>query len=341
MKSFILSCIVGIIVFLFFPFDVHGLTISSSIQNWDLNTDLSFTFGTITGDSSNGITYQHNVILQSASQPDITISSVDTTTFSLSDYSFSVGDDIILTETFDAIVDSNATPGYHSFSVIPGEFSYGTTPSSVQSYMTTNYQPVNSLNGSLLVLNEVNQNSVPTGNRVLDGMYFIDSTDNKIEEISQGIINIPSYCVKYTTHIKGNIANEYGTFSMSFPNSNDDFSFSVSSLTSSHTVSDKSLSFLDTVFSQSGEVSYLDSSANDDYTITIQEENNSSSLDDALVLEGDEFCLYMNVDALLNADGSNTGLFYRIFPFALLSGILLFVLFFTLYQNKNGLNNNR
>ena len=71
-------------------------------------------------------------------------------------------------------------------------------------------------------------------------------------------------------------------------------------------------------------------SADNDYAITILENNEAESFDDALDIDGNTFYLDYTVIAEKHVDSSDTGLFYNLWPFIvmiLFGGAFLFFFF--------------
>ncbi len=306
---------------------------TTTVENWHQyvenrqNVDYAtFYRGSYTTDNSLLVNY--SVYLMCPNQSEQLL---DDSSFNFGNYCSGDGD-VVIREEFvvDVDNDSSATIGTHTFSITPSVVAFDNVPydispsTTLQNFVYGDYDRVNSINGSAIVVNELDSNNVITGRHLLHSATLYDSNDNKVTDFDFGTVHIPSYCVNYTTYIKGNLAETGGSFHFYY-NSDVLFSFSADTPVFNYYFDGDYvvLDMLEAAYNQEFEVTYgTGNPASSNYTVTVTEDSNAGTFEDALDINGNKVCLNMSVEAFSEVDSSNTGLSYLLKPFIIILCII-------------------
>ena len=329
-----------VLVWLLLPFSVwaepNTITYSTTIQNWKPNNHLSII---ASNDFPSGVT----------SSWVLDCDGVDVPLTKQSGYVFAnvsnTCDDAVFKETVSFTGMTPTNLGLNTLTMTPATFDRSASENAslstrVQTYMFSSL-PVPNVPVYYFVLNTVDNDGNIIGNPYIRDIYFSDD-DEKTTEMDLGMINLPNYELSLSFVLKGNIANPNGNFYLTYDQAmnHQDQELAYRNLNGPVVLEDLTLSqlygFYDD-YSDYIEFGYGLDEPSQDYEISV--DNNTAGANDfdtSLVLDGNTFSLDYVVSAMAQVDGSDTGLFYNIWPFIiiLLVGVGAFFLFFFRHKKK-------
>ena len=321
---------------LLFPFGVHAegktLTYKTTISNWKANNELYIVPATY----PEGVTTSWKLVCDG----------VDAVTFDVEEGTIFAGvdgdcPDAEFVETVDFTnmtsvdlgLSTNNTIRPATFDQTKGVLNVPKVTNLAFSGLTTSFYPI-----TFYSLNTVDDDgNILTGPRVQD-VYFTYGEGEKTTEQNMGSILLPNYAVQFNYQVKGNIANPNGTFIVDYVQS--EFVHTTNYVLNG--TEEDNIAFLPiplnwfqsfyTNPSSVFEISYgFDGEPDANYIISpIVGAESLDTIEDELEISGNTFILERDVSATLHTTNSETGLFYNIWPFAImiLFAGLFIVLFF-------------
>lgn len=304
---------------LLLPFSVHAegktLTYKTTISNWQPNNSLYV----IPATYPENVTYTWKLECDDES---IDLDEAEGEVF--------IDIDNTCTEAkFVEIVDfTNMTPDNVGFStnndIAPSSFDQtkgvldvATVTAFAFSGLETSYYPV-----TFYSLNEVDDEGNIIGGPYVEDVYFTNDNEKTVEQ-NLGSILLPEYAVRIGVNVKGNIANPNGTFFITDVDSGDvhtiDNDLSVTntkeiplSLEQFKTFYMSPYTVLDIQYGFDGE-------ADTSYEISpMVTHDDLENIEQSIEIDGNTFYIGTIVSATLNGTNSETGLFYNIWPFAIM-----------------------
>ena len=332
-KSFqlIIFILLGVLLL---PFGVHAegktLTYKTAISNWKENNKLYIVPATY----PEGVTTSWKLVCDGE----------DAVTFNVeAGYVFEGVDGDCPNAVFVETVDfTNMTPSALGFTtddtIAPATFdqtegvlNVPTVTSLAFGQLITTYYPV-----TFYSLNEVDGDGNIIGGPNVEDVYFTNEDHEKTTEQNLGSILLPNYAVQFNYSVKGNIANPNGSFFVDYALS--DFTYTTNYVLNGS----ENLAFLPipldwfksfyTNPSSVFEISYGFNGVPDtNYAISpIVGAESLDTIEDDLDVSENTFILEYDVSATLENTNSETGLFYNIWPFAIMivfAGLFGFLFF--------------
>lgn len=308
----------------------------TTVSGWKNNNDLKYQCGSATSDYGTAPATK----VYYASYDGSTMGSLVETTcnFVLSDLNWTVGDTYRIVEEYDFTNYVGLQPEFEDITINPGKITSATFAADDPIFL--DYNPTDEETAYVFNINHVDENGIINGGLYVAQAHLSDGSDsepgiaNEYKETDKdfGTIYIPTYCVRLSFSVRGNVASSYGTFVFNL------LGLEANNITTGVTGGDNlpitvcelqeeplSVDDIDAIMNptidsenpENSDLRYVGVNHADEYELSVL------NTDDDIIAEGNTIIKPLQVVAYLNSDLSQTGLAYRIIPFIVLIGLMI------------------